>query len=1324
MERYLKKESGMSTNDAEPFIELPPVPPLSVPREEKVNEFKHNLRNLKPGKHLALHGLKGFGKSCLTVIALKDKELVAELFENQIYWLKFSYTSKKLEEGLIVHENKVNEEILIQLNELAQRIKKSDTLPTPLKSETLKECLLRIIKFHFSQTQNKNSLLILDDVCHKKIVDTFVFGCKTLVITDDLSVVKERRPIKFQLHGGFSLAESLGLFAKVLDIQVDRLPPEAKQIHVECKGMPLLISMFAGQFEEFKEDMSKNRERWQYYLDRLRKKDPKNRAIQERTAIFDMCIEKLKPPELKKMYYELAIFNEDVNIMPKTLEILWGVEPLEVDEYMLIFCHKSLAARRWNEELNSYVYGVHDLLLSHLKMKLNSLKLKEKHRLFIRKNREACRGDFSKLPDDNYIYSYVGHHLEQGRLYHLFPKVYLNLEFVQAKILTVGLSDFLIDIAKYKQYISGKSNEHEIKRANLEQFLKSKINLIIKYSIKNCLDLVQIALMYEKKGFVFDASRQLANKRNSDLYFSNSKHLGNEGVTSLENVSTESTVDSYVEDISALCYTDDPNSLLLASKKGEIILKNVETKKSNYFHGFIGKNIIKLVLSHVGNYFLALTDEGTAKLFCINEEENDNGNNDRSPREKQKIWTGVFTNKHNEDDSLKTFSIEQDDKLSDVAFSQCDKFVAGCTTKNIIHIWKESGEEFQTLKLTPGICLEKISFTSDLQKNILMHVIGNNGVLISYKFCNTSFQYMSHYNPQIKEEDKDSVRIVFFKRMPKEYDSVIIVTEKKAVLIKWSQSSTQIHSYTRKGGTTIEDQNSIFVGATVTYDGQYLITAKSDGHDEVWDIQNNFTRVAIYKVGIQTRSCLDTYWMEEEGYHLFCRNENRLIHKWQLKRIDIPKPLKKPLFNALMKPLGQDDMVVRRTSENRLAIYKGSQIAWRKIAETDIVDGTFKTMIFTSDGSKVIYEVLKDQQQEIFIFDIETQTSMRMKQSGNISKLIKSINNLETGVVVFEERDNLRIWTEKVSNLQVINGPGEVISVHEMAPNEILTVKKKFMIGYWNIWGNEWTRETQNDNLKNSNAISSNVSPGKTYLAVLNENQKELVLYVKIKNHEVTPAQVSINFYEHYSFETNVTCYEFSENEQYLAIGFDDGNISILDIAERKEIQKLSLHCNPVCELHWAPVCIKAPILLSVNADELIWWNVEPVLKQNCRRKSRMGFTGILDNVPSPKSSLRLKNDQSNAVHLSDDTDSNNGTNDIDNLSQKTNGNLKTPKMTDSVEFWNSKVFKEGQPGLLGLVPLPSSTAKVCVSEDFKKFLIINSTEHINILQPFGLSDI
>lgn len=78
------------------------------------------------------------------------------------------------------------------------------------------------------------------------------------------------------MNDGFTEAETLGLFAKVLDTEVEQLPVEAKLINQECKGMPLLIAMFSAQFEEFKHDMKLHSERWRYYLDSLRNKDEKN----------------------------------------------------------------------------------------------------------------------------------------------------------------------------------------------------------------------------------------------------------------------------------------------------------------------------------------------------------------------------------------------------------------------------------------------------------------------------------------------------------------------------------------------------------------------------------------------------------------------------------------------------------------------------------------------------------------------------------------------------------------------------------------------------------------------------------------------------------------------------------------------------------------------------------------------------------------------------------------------------------------------------------------------------------------------------------------
>lgn len=81
------------------------------------------------------------------------------------------------------------------------------------------------------------------------------------------------------MNGGFTESETLGLFAQALNVEIHELPKEAKKIHEECKGMPLLIDMFASQFEEFKCDMRHNSNRWKYYLESLRKKDDTNMYV-------------------------------------------------------------------------------------------------------------------------------------------------------------------------------------------------------------------------------------------------------------------------------------------------------------------------------------------------------------------------------------------------------------------------------------------------------------------------------------------------------------------------------------------------------------------------------------------------------------------------------------------------------------------------------------------------------------------------------------------------------------------------------------------------------------------------------------------------------------------------------------------------------------------------------------------------------------------------------------------------------------------------------------------------------------------------------------
>jgi hypothetical protein len=198
------------------------------------------------------------------------------------------------------------------------------------------------------------------------------------------------------MNDGFTESETLGLFAKVLEMDVNELPIEARKIHEECKGMPLLIAMFAAQFEEFKDDMKIQPDRWKYYLDCLRKRDATNRYehhvtfkvyivvykvyyenhiithiilififyrvmrefFQKQETIFDMSIEQLKP-DLRGYYATMAVFNEDVNITPKVHKILYIFVIIKFNtNYFVISCnpislslfqvlHNSIFYRLW-----------------------------------------------------------------------------------------------------------------------------------------------------------------------------------------------------------------------------------------------------------------------------------------------------------------------------------------------------------------------------------------------------------------------------------------------------------------------------------------------------------------------------------------------------------------------------------------------------------------------------------------------------------------------------------------------------------------------------------------------------------------------------------------------------------------------------------------------------------------------------------------------------------------------------------------------------------------------------------------------------------------
>lgn len=125
-----------------------------------------------------------------------------------------------------------------------------------------------------------------------------------------------------------------------------------------------------------------------------------------------------------------------------------------MEDIMTSLKNKSLLVSSYNQQLNTYVYGIHDLLLNYLKQLLTPYELKELHLNLIQKYREYCKNNFANLPNDNYIFSYIGHHLYEAKLFDEFPVLYFDLNFIGAKLKAVGPADLLTDFCRYHDYIT------------------------------------------------------------------------------------------------------------------------------------------------------------------------------------------------------------------------------------------------------------------------------------------------------------------------------------------------------------------------------------------------------------------------------------------------------------------------------------------------------------------------------------------------------------------------------------------------------------------------------------------------------------------------------------------------------------------------------------------------------------------------------------------------------------------------------------------------------------------------------------------------------
>ncbi|XP_018369153.1 PREDICTED: apoptotic protease-activating factor 1-like isoform X2 [Trachymyrmex cornetzi] len=1277
---YEIETNGVTDYYAGP-LNIPPLSPLTVTREEKINQLKKALQELIPTKYIALHGMKGFGKSSLVASTLKDVKLVKHLFSNQVYWIKFA------------DDVSLDEEILIQLNTLYYDVRNLEIQPE-LFTSLERNSLIQYLKCYFNKKENCNALLILDDVHNEQIINTFDFQCKTLVLTDNIDVVLEKRPKIIEMNDGFTEIETLGLFAKALEMDVKKLPVEAKRIYEECKGMPLLIAMFAAQFEEFKCDMRIHDRRWKYYLRSLREKSRTNKVMNEfwkkQETIFDICIKQLKP-DLKKYYEDLAIFCEDVNIASKTLEIFWRKDTLEVEELMLDLCHKSLAARIWNNDLKTYIYGVHDLLLTHLRKKRTDDELVQMHKSIIEKYGQYCNNDFSKLPDDNYIYLYIGYHLEQAKLFEEFPHLYLNFDFIQAKLTHAGLNDLLLDLRKYRKYITlNSTDEYVVKVSDLERFLQEQASVIIEHKHKKCLDIIQIAMNHSSQDYITQTAKDLAMRRQEFLYLSHKKSSQHANIALTEEIP---------RNICTSSFTHDPELVLTGNTSGKIILCDFQGTQRKIFNGHGEKcSIKKIIVSMAGDCFLSLSSAGIIKLFSLSEESDEfyqNYMNIGSPRQKQNFWSDPYSNLKGQDDSLAEFKVKNEIIL-DMAFGREENYIAACTNKATIQIWDRNGNTMFTLTDPKYQYIMKMAFTTDAS---LLHIMDESKGAF-FVFTNsgndyTTYQYVTCYNLQLKSASKE---VIFFHHVPMHDDSLIVVTKKEAMYVKWCRRIENcVYNFNRKLKGYI-DEKVTYVCATITYDGEYLILADSAGFINVWNTDSGFQPVAIYKSRVIS---LDSFWFKD--CHVICGSGNGALYRWKLpiqESSDLPR---KCLFDAIVS-CDEMDIVVKETPSKIITMSCGEEM----IKESELIKGEISNLQLSANGNKALYVI---DNKIIELLDIRTGIITEVLEVDKPIQFVKIVNLFNRDVILCRwEDDNLKIWQPPVVFGIKTRGEESIHNIHLINDNCVITVLKNGEIKIW-YTSIPWQLISQVD-LSNppSNIIFSCLSYNQKYLAILNESHRLTLLYINYENIAASLPHIQINEQPHFthSFAQKAICCDISKNEHYIAVGLESGQISIINIQKRMEITQLFFDANPITQLCWAPVTIDVPILLSLTSDELIWWNIALAKDNMIRTQNLRSRISRSTSAPSFSSNAfwnqRVPNSRSVDVGVSRMQDEMISSSDIVN-------NISS--------YWKNKKGKNPEiPELLTVVALPQNRdGKICISPDFAKYIMVDMYGSINTFE-------
>jgi WD40 repeat protein len=346
LESISKRRRRARTAVNRPRYNNAPALPLNfVDRPDLLTKLRDVLFKDEPNRNIVLTALQGMGGIGKTVLAqaLCHDEVVTRAYPDGIFWFSIGKESRL---------------------KFDQRIEGVPGLHQLLGAYKNEQACINQYRTVF---RNKAALVVLDDVWRADDIEPF----RTESSRSRLLITTRNRGIAPTFGAREFTAELLvagearEMLARWAGIEADSLPPQASEVILQCKNLPLALAMIGAQIR------GKPRGYWDVVLGHLRRADLASISAQfpePHTTLFraiQVSFEALQEadPVAAQRYLGLAVLLEDMAAAPAVQQTLWNVDEPGALETAESLIGLSLAQR---DEASGGI-RLHDLLLDYVR---------------------------------------------------------------------------------------------------------------------------------------------------------------------------------------------------------------------------------------------------------------------------------------------------------------------------------------------------------------------------------------------------------------------------------------------------------------------------------------------------------------------------------------------------------------------------------------------------------------------------------------------------------------------------------------------------------------------------------------------------------------------------------------------------------------------------------------------------------------------------------------------------------------------------------------------------------------------------------------------